>query len=77
MTKLFCEQVLQLIESARGRGEKPELLGPNLNETECRLTKFDGPNLSEAEHRRASLRGAELFGLEWTSSAGQIFTAWT
>jgi len=38
MAKLSRQQLLQLIETTRGRGEKPELLGPNLNETERRRT---------------------------------------
>lgn len=69
MTKPSRKQVLQLIESARGRDEKPELLGPNLNETERRRTKLGDPNLSEAEHRRANLNGAELFGMDLNSMA--------
>ena len=64
MAKLTRDQILQIIKSARGRGETPELIGADLKETELLRVKLRGAELSEAELLRARFSGAELLGMD-------------
>jgi uncharacterized protein YjbI with pentapeptide repeats len=64
MAKLTRELLLQIIKSARSRGQKPKLLGANLAETESLRAKARESKLSEAKIRRATLNGAELARLD-------------
>ena len=60
MTTLTREQVLQIIEAARVKGEMPKLFGADLAETERRQAQLGGAKLSQADLHRGSLR--ELWG---------------
>ncbi len=64
MTNLTREQVLQIIEAARVKGEMPELSGANLPETELLRAELGGTKLSEAEILRAKLSGVELLQVD-------------
>lgn len=64
MTKLTRDQVLQIVASAGERGEKPELFGANLGETEQLWAKLGGTKISGAELLRADLSGMDLRGVD-------------
>ena len=64
MTQLSREQILQIIESARVSGEKPELFGADLSEAELLRAKLSGAELLRADLGGVDLRGVDLIKVE-------------